>query len=189
MHLIFLSVSLALLWLHISAAQLISARIFALSPALNRALGVLLPVLLLFFLEHFVGLGRLQWLWPLTTLASAAIHYWQRQQCTTPAWRHAEITFALCLGWGLLWKILFPAIYPTSERVTDLYFMANYYDGQTLPPLDHWFAGYRFDFYYSFQHYAAALMGRWFGWDRGFAYNIAFALLLGLGMSLAKFDC
>lgn len=55
----------------------------------------------------------------------------------------------------------------------------------TLPPPDHWFAGHRFDFYYAFQHYAAALMGRLFGWQIGFAYNIAFALLMALSLTLA----
>ena len=50
--------------------------------------------------------------------------------------------------------------YPSSEMVTDLYFIANYLDGSTLPPLDHWYPPHVFNIYYAFQHYGAALLGR-----------------------------
>ena len=184
MHLIFLFLSLGLLWLHLASAALLATHYLRLSPALNRAFGVVLPILLLFFVEHFIGLGKLDFLWPISSLVCAAYLYRQRAQFSQPEWRRAEIAFGLCFAWAFMWKFLFPSIFPTSERVTDLYFMANYYEGLRLPPPDHWFAGYRYDFYYAFQHYGASFMGRWFGWDIGFTYNIAFALLLSLSLAL-----
>ncbi|WP_338845410.1 DUF2298 domain-containing protein [Massilia sp. W12] len=178
---IHLLLSLGLLWLHLFALRLLLQPVFL--PAVARAGGVLLLTAGFFFIEHFSGLGRLQWLLPLSTLA-AALYIWRKRADWPAAWAD-EAVFGLCCAWGLLWKWLFPAIYPTSERVTDLYFITNYYDGVRLPAPDYWLAGYRFDFYYSFQHYGAALLGRWFGWEPAYAYNIAFVLLLGLGLSLA----
>ena len=37
---------------------------------LARAVTPVMAALALFFFEHFVGLGRLTWCWPLTTLAA-----------------------------------------------------------------------------------------------------------------------
>lgn len=185
MHLIHLIFSLALLWLHLSATSLLLARTWSLPLPVARALGIVLPALLLFFLEHFVGLGSLHWVWPCTSLLCALYLYGQRASFSEPGWRAAELAFVAAFGWGLWWKCLAPAIYPTSERVTDLYFMSNYLAGTTLPPQDHWFPDYPFDFYYAFQHYGAALLARCFNWDAGFAYNLAFALVLGVALALA----
>ncbi|AMC36690.1 DUF2298 domain-containing protein [Janthinobacterium sp. B9-8] len=183
MTMIHLAASLALLWLHLAGLTLVLGQY--LPYAIARASGVLLITLLMFFIEHFIGLGNLNGLWPITAILAAASLYLFKQEARSSRFKAAEIAFLLALAYGLIWKFIFPAIYPTSERVTDLYFMANYYSGSVLPPPDHWFAGHRFDFYYAFQHYAAALMGRLFGWDIGFTYNIAFALLMALGLSLA----
>lgn len=185
MHLIHLLISLGLLWLHLAAASLIISRCLPFPWAITRVLAILLPVLALFFFEHFCGLGRLQWLWPISSGVALLVLWAFQDELRNKVWREAELAFALCFGWALLWKLLMPAIFPTSERVTDMYFMANYVAGDTLPPLDHWFAGYRFNFYYSFQHYGGALLARWFDWDLGFAYNIAFALVLGMALALA----
>lgn len=183
MTMIHLAVSLALLWLHLAGLSLVLGR--WLPYAIARASGVLLIALLMFFIEHFVGLGNLNGLWPVSATLAAFALYRFRQEARSSCFKAAEIAFLLALAYGLSWKFIFPSIYPTSERVTDLYFMANYYSGVTLPPPDHWFAGHRFDFYYAFQHYAAALMGRLFGWQIGIAYNIAFALLMALSLTLA----
>ena len=180
---IHLAASLALLWLHLAGLGLALGR--WLPYAIARASGVLLIALLMFFIEHFVGLGNLNGVWPVSAAIAAFALYRFRHEARSPHFKATEIAFLLAFGYGLAWKFIFPSIYPTSERVTDLYFMANYYSGVTLPPPDHWFAGHRFDFYYAFQHYAAALMGRLFGWQIGFAYNIAFALLMALGLTLA----
>jgi uncharacterized membrane protein len=188
MTMIHLAASLALLWLHLAGLSLVLGRIMPY--AIARSAGVLLLTLLMFFIEHFIGLGNLNGLWPITTLISLFTLYLFKQEARSSRFKAAELAFLLALAYGLIWKFIFPAIYPTSERVTDLYFMANYYAGATLPPPDHWFAGHQFDFYYAFQHYAAALLGRLFGWQIGFAYNMAFALLMALGLSLAwDFTC
>jgi uncharacterized membrane protein len=148
-----------------------------------KAAGVLALCLVLFFIEHFIGLGKLTWLWPLTSAASLYLIYRQRGQLKN-LWK-SEGVFLLGFGYCLLWRGVFPDIYPTSERVTDMYFISNYLPGATLPPLDNWLPTHRFDFYYSFQHYSAALMGRLFGLDAGTAYNFAYCILFGLAIAAA----
>ena len=56
-----------------------------------------------------------------------------------------------------------------------------YMRGTRLPAPDIWFPPYRLNFYYSFQHYGAALMGRILLLPTGSAYNIAYCLLVALG--------
>lgn len=180
---IFLLLSIGLLYLNLAGLTMLAGR--WLPFPLARASSILLITLCLFFIEHFVGLGKLNWLWPLSSLGAAVILYRQREQLKQREFLASELVFALALAYGLAWKFYIPDVYPSSERVTDLYFMANYYSGQTLPPQDLWYAGHRFDFYYAFQHYGAALLGRWFGWQTGVALNISFALLMALGLSLA----
>jgi Uncharacterized membrane protein (DUF2298) len=153
--------------------------------ALARAAGLLLFCTVVFFMEHFIGFGKLTWLWPLTTAAAFVMLYVERQnQCMPKFWR-AELVFYIAFAYSFAWKWAFPVIFPSSERVTDLYFISNYLTGQTLPPLDNWFPPNRFDFYYAFQHYAAALMGRILGLEPGLTYNLAFALLMALPITLA----
>jgi hypothetical protein len=110
--------------------------------------------------------------------------YIERHKLDTSKFWRAEWVFYVAFAYGFAWKWAFPVIYPTSERITDLYFISNYLSGQTLPPLDNWFPPNRFDFYYAFQHYAAALMGRIFGLGPGLTYNLAFALLMALPITL-----
>jgi uncharacterized membrane protein len=152
--------------------------------ALARAAGLLLLCSVVFFMEHFVGFGKLTWLWPLTTALAVVILYIERHNQVMPKFWWAESVFYIAFAYGFAWKWAFPDIYPTSERVTDLYFIGNYLTGQTLPPLDNWYPPNRFEFYYAFQHYAAALMGRIFGFGPGLTYNLAFALLMALPITL-----
>ncbi len=180
---IFLVLSIGLLYLHLAGITLLLGR--WLPYPIARASGVLLFTMLLFFLEHFVGLGAIDWLWPLGTVVALGLIFVNAKTLKTKEFRHAEIAFLLAFAYGLCWKILIPDIYPSSERITDLYFMSNYFDGHRLPPPDHWYAGQRFNFYYALQHYGAALMGRWFGWQIGFALNVGFALLMGMALALA----
>lgn len=153
--------------------------------ALARATGLLLFCVMFFFMEHFHGFGKLTWLWPLTTIAALSTLYIERQNRHLADFLRAERVFLIAFAYGFAWKWTFPVIYPTSERITDLYFIGNYLSGQTLPPLDNWYPPNRFDFYYAFQHYAAALMGRIFGFGPGLTYNLAFALLMALPITLA----
>jgi uncharacterized membrane protein len=97
----------------------------------------------------------------------------------------AELVFVLAFLYGFAWKFTFPDITPSSERITDLYFITNYLPGNRLPPLDQWYPPHHFNVYYALQHYGAALLGRIFGLDGGTSYNIAFALLMALPITLA----
>ncbi|MCX7088443.1 MAG: DUF2298 domain-containing protein [Methylococcales bacterium] len=152
--------------------------------ALARASGILLLCVLCFFMEHSGGFGKLTWLWPFTTAAAITLLYTSRHQTNSANFWRAEGVFLLAFAYGFAWKWAFPMIYPTSERVTDLYFIGNYLPGETLPPLDHWFPPNRFNFYYALQHYAAALMGRVLGLGPGLTYNLAFSLIMALTITL-----
>ncbi|MBI3562534.1 MAG: hypothetical protein HY080_12555 [Gammaproteobacteria bacterium] len=184
MYFIYLTLTLALLMLNLAGLTLLTRR-FVPSLALARAVGIIGFCLLMFFIEHFIGLGRLNWVWPITTLLSAYLLLQQRAELRVGGFWKTELIFYGLFIYIFAWRFCFPSIYPSSEHVTDLYFIANYFDGTTLPPLDHWYPPHRFNIYYAFQHYAAALMGRIFALDPGTTYNIAFALILALPAALA----
>lgn len=184
MNIIYIAVTLALLWLNLAGVTLIMRRWIA-PFALARSAGVLSLCLVLFFIEHFIGLGQLTWLWPITSVVSAGVLWRQRATLAAAGFWWAEGVFYAVFLYVFAWKFTFPTLYPSSERVTDLYFIANYLDGTTLPPLDHWYPPHVFNVYYAFQHYGAALMGRIFGLDPGTTYNFSFALLLALPATLA----
>ena len=57
--------------------------------------------------------------------------------------------------------------------------------GARLPPLDDWLPYQRLDYYYTFQHYAAALFGRAFGSGPGTSFNVAVVILAALVLSFA----
>ncbi len=153
--------------------------------AVAKAAGMLCFCLGLFFVEHFFGLGKLTWLWPITSAASLYFIYQQKHH-----WKKfyaSEFVFVLSFAYALMWRGAFPDIYPSSERVTDLYFITNYLPGSTLPPLDYWLPPQKFTIYYAFQHYSAALMARIFALDGGTAYNLAYCVITAFAMSCAWF--
>jgi len=45
--------------------------------------------------------------------------------------------------------------------------------GAKLPPIDYWLPYQRFNYYYTFQHYSAALLGRLFGLGPGESFTLA----------------
>lgn len=59
-----------------------------------RAAGLLALVLVLFFVEHFVGLGTLAWTWPATTIAALAL---LRRRLLERAFLAQELPFLLPL--------------------------------------------------------------------------------------------
>jgi hypothetical protein len=134
--------------------------------------------LALFFVEHFVGLGSLRWCWPLTS-AAAAWMVWTERARLVDHWR-TEASFAVAFGWAFAWRYSYPGIVTGSEKIGDLAMIVSYMSGTRLPPVDAWFPPYPFDVYYSFQHYAAALLGRVFGLVPGLSYNLAFCVLIAL---------
>lgn len=180
MNLIFLTLTALLILVNLVGVGLALQRLSP-SYALAKPVGIAGLCLLLFFVEHFAGLGRLSWLWPITT-AAAIYLCWRERNALREHWR-TELVFVLAFGYGFAWRYMFPNIDPSSEHVTDLYFIVNYLPGEQLPPLDHWLPPYRFNIYYAFQHYAAALLGRIFGLDSGTTYNFAFCVIVGLIIS------
>ena len=138
MNYIHITFYLALLLLNLAGLTLISRR--WIPPfALARSVGILTLCVGLFFIEHFIGLGQLTWVWPITSLISALLLYRQRAELAQSGFWQAEGVFLGAFFYVFAWRFSFPMIYPSSEMVTDLYFIANYLDGSTLPPLDHWY--------------------------------------------------
>ncbi len=180
---IFLLISIGLLYINLAGLTVLLGR--SMPFPIARATGVLLLAVVLFFIEHFIGLGQIHWFWPISTLLAGIVLFVERDTLKQKAFIQSELVFILAMLYALFWKGMVPDIYPSSERITDLYFMSNYFGGDTLPPPDRWYAGHKFDVYYAFQQYAASLLGRWFGWHIGVSYNIGFALLMALSLALA----
>ncbi|MCE2573159.1 DUF2298 domain-containing protein [Motilimonas eburnea] len=182
MSLIFLAMTLLILCVNLSAVAVVGQR-FVGSYAVSKLAGTLLFCLLLFFIEHYIGLGNLSWLWPLTTILSVWVLY-QANASFRQGWWKSELVFIVGLGYGLFWKMAFPDIDGGSEALTDLSFVSNYMAGTQLPPVDNWLPGYTFNFYYGFQHYSAALLGRILNLSVGHSYNFASALVMAFIFSL-----
>lgn len=183
---IYLLFTLLFLWLSIAGLTVLASRFIPAYPV-ARACGLLGLVLVLFFLEHFIGLGALNWLLPIGLVGSAWVLWKYRLQLHARAFRSSELVFVLAFVYGLVWRLFFPSISPSSEQITDLFFISNYFSGSTLPPLDNWNPPHSFDYYYAFQHYAAALFGRIFNLEIGVCYSLSYALITALPISLAWF--
>jgi hypothetical protein len=184
MNLIYLAATLALVLINLTGITLLVSR-WVPPFALARSAGILLACLALFCVEHFLGLGHLSWVWPISTLASLWLIGQGRARLAENGFWRSELVFAIAFLYGFVWRFSFPDITPSSERITDLYFITNYLPGNTLPPLDQWYPPHHFNFYYALQHYGAALLGRIFGLDGGTSCNIAFSLLMALPVTLA----
>ena len=154
-------------------------------PAIARATGILAICLALFSLEHFVGLGSLYPLFlPLTALSLFVI-WRERARFLDEKFRTSEIVF---LVRAALWRCL--AIVVSGGR-----------RGQRPPhrfslrlelsrrheaaPVDYWLPYQRLDYYYTFQHYSAALLGRVFGLGPGASFTFAPIILPALVLGLA----
>ena len=87
--------------------------------------------------------------------------------------------------YGLVWRLSYPDIVEDNDRLTDFHLIANYFSGERLPPLDYWLPHQPLNYYYTFQHYSAALLGRTFGLGPGTSFNMAAIILAALVMSLA----
>jgi hypothetical protein len=171
-----------LLWIHLAGLAL-AARRFMASWPLARIGSPIALVAALFFVEHFVGLGHLYWLLPLTT----GLSLWLVVRSGTflrSRWR-TEAIFLGAFLYALMWRYAFPDIDASSEKITDLTFIANYLGGGKLPPVDRWLPPFRFEMYYALQHYAAALIGRIFDTTAGTAYNLGFCTMVALATTAA----
>jgi uncharacterized membrane protein len=171
-----------LLWFHLAGFALALRRFIA-SWTLTRVASPILLVSALFFTEHFVGLGQLNWMLPFTT----AFSLWmviRSGEFLRSRWR-TETIFLAGFLYALLWRYAFPDIDASSEKITDLTFIADYMGGGRLPPVDRWLPPFAFDMYYALQHYAAALIGRTLGAPVGTAYNLGFCTIVALTTTAA----
>jgi uncharacterized membrane protein len=82
--------------------------------------------------------------------------------------------------YAAMWRFPFPSIDGSSEKIPDLMYITSYMAGTGIPAKDYWCAPYASIQYYSFQHYAASLLGRSFGISPGLTYNYAICLLMAL---------
>ena len=163
-----------LLLINLTGLALLTYR-FAGAWLLARAASPLL-IAVPFFLEHFIGFGSLTWLWPIVTGASAWLIARQRRVLWEN--RHTEAVYYVAFAYAFAWRYCFPDITASSEKLTDLSFVADYLPGVRLPPPDRWLPPSPFDMYYALQHYGAALAGRLFGLSAGQAYSFAFCLII-----------
>lgn len=70
--------SLALVLLNLAALSIVFRNFFP-SYALARGIGLISISSIMFFIEHFVGLGSLHWIWPITSILSILI-LWKKNQ-------------------------------------------------------------------------------------------------------------
>jgi len=177
MALIHLLLTISLLWLNLLGLGLLLRPTVG-SMAVARVAGVLALVLSFFFVEHFVGLGGRLWLLPVST----AISVWliHRRRAAVREWGAAEGWFALGFFYCLLWRFTFPNIDNFGERMPNLMLIESYLTGGRLPPMDRWLPPFEVNFYYSLQHYGAALLGRWLGTSPGMTYHLAYCTVAGL---------
>ncbi len=176
------AVSLAILLVNLVGMTLVGARVCK-SYLASKIASPICVVLILFFIEHFHGLGNLSWVWPLSTSAAALV-IWKHFDLLRSHWK-TEALFAAGFAYVFLWRFAFPNLDAGSEKLGDLLMIRSYLSGTRLPPVDAWFPPYPFDVYYSLQHYAAALLGRMQGLDGGTAYNLAFCVVVALTITAA----
>ena len=165
------------LWINLAGLALALRKLTG-SWSLVRVSSPVALVAALFFVEHFAGLGNLSWLFPLGTAVSLWLVVRERSVLRS-RWR-TELIFHGAFLYALMWRYAFPDIDASSEKITDLTFIANYLGGGRLPPVDRWLPPFRFEMYYALQHYAAALSGRIFGLTPGMAYNLGFCTMVAL---------
>lgn len=94
MNLIYLGFTLAILMLNVAGLTLLASRFLPLL-VLARAAGILMFCMSMFFIEHFVGLGSLTWVWPITTLVSAFVIWRNRTQLVENGFCRSEQVFVL----------------------------------------------------------------------------------------------
>lgn len=83
-------------------------------------------------------------------------------------------------SYAAFWRYPFPNVDGSSEKLPDLMYITSYLAGTGVPAQDFWCAPFSSTQYYSFQHYAAGLLGRAFDLSPGQTYNFSICLLMAL---------
>ena len=171
------------LWLIVSTLMIGGAMIFhRLFPEESPWFGLIVPplalVVLLNFIEHLVALPTLLILLPLflgaTVWMTVSGRYFKQPVILPSAVFLAAFAFTFAV------RCLHADISYTSDGISDLNMINNFSQGQTLPPPDTWMPGYRFEWYYDLQHYAASVVERLLAVKIGVADNVSHALLSAL---------
>jgi uncharacterized membrane protein len=174
---LFLLISLGLIWANLVGLGLIGNYLTK-DYAVSRIGSLLVLCLSFFFLEHFHGLGPKLWFLPLSSVLSACL-IWKDRDVIAKNWVF-EAAFGVGLLYCLVWRYTFPDIGVFEEDFPDLVFIHDYALGSQLPPVDRWMPPFKADFYYSFQFYCAALLGRWFRLSPGICYQFAYCMMSGM---------
>jgi len=174
---LFLLISVGLIWANLVGLGLVGYSLTR-DYAVSRIGGLLVFCLSLFFLEHFHGLGPKLWFLPFSTALSAWL-IWREREVIGRNWGF-EAAFGAGLFYCLLWRYTYPQIGLFEEDFPDLVFIHDYIQGTQLPPQDRWMPPFKADFYYSFQFYCAALLGRWFRLGPGLCYHLAYCVMSGM---------
>jgi len=177
-----LFISDLVLWLLISVHLVGGATLFRrFFPNESPWLGYLVPVfafvMVLNFIEHLVGLPSLLGLLPLTL--GVAIWSIARPGYSWTGLRLPTSAFLLIFAFNFILKSFHPDV-DTDDAMADMNRVLNYSFGERLPPTDGWLPPFEYRWYYSYQHYAAAIMKRLFSLEIGTAYNVSFTLLNSL---------
>ena len=181
MNMLYLGLMLGWLYLvNLAAGALLAKRVPVF--ALARAIVVATGLLAMFFVEHLRGFDDLRLAYPLLFVIACIILI--KNQTDVWLWVKNDAAFFLGFAWAFFWRWSDPNIHTGTEHITDMFFIANYAQGGTLPPPNLWMAPTVFDCYYAFQHYAAALLARIFDIGPGYAYNLAFPLVFAYAASL-----
>ena len=165
--------------LHFIGGAALFRRLF---PRESPWLGFLIPPLAIAiacnFLEHYVALTELICLFPVTAIGSAWLILSPRTN-----WHllgKPAVVFLVALAFPFVLRCYLPVIDVVRDGPPDLFLIANFCMGQTLPPDSSWMPGFKLLYYYDFTHYAASVVIRLLGLDIGTGFNVASALLAGL---------
>lgn len=151
---------------------------------LSILIGFLVIPVVLFWIEHYVGLGNIYVFMPVAVGLSAFVVYKRRRFISEI--KDSLLIFLFFFLFVLFWRYLMPDMNPyTSENLTNLAFLNSMRYGETLPPTDVWYSGYKQDDYYIFLHYCSALIGRLLGLTPGYNYHLAFCTVVALTASVA----
>jgi len=168
------------LWLMVSTFIIGGAIVFhRLFPQESPWFGFFIPpltfIILINFIEHLVALPNLLIISPLLLglIAWAMVSSgFSKEKLLLPS-----LIFLASFAFTFGIRCLQPDISYTSDGLADLNKINNFCQGDTIPPIDTWLPPFRYEWYYSFQHYAASLVKRLFDLKIGVAYNISHALL------------
>ena len=132
-------------------------------------------VILVNFIEHFVAIPSLLAFLPL--LLGFLIWILATSKIPKESLLLPSLIFLGSFAFTFGVRCIQPDILYTSDGLADLNKINNYCQGDILPPTDTWLPPFRYEWYYSLQHYAASLIKRLLNIKLGMAYNISHALL------------